>query len=184
MKAKRELDIAVLRSLIDYNPETGEFTWKARGLPCWDAKFAGNRAGHNNRNTGYVHLKLMGRSFKAHRVAFAITHGRWPTNEIDHIDGNGLNNSIANMREATRAENNQNRSRPSSNTSGYVGVGRTLDNMWVAQIRHNGVQHYIGYFDCPKKASEAYQEAKARLHTFSPVPRQNKKPRSGLLLAG
>jgi hypothetical protein len=167
----KQLDIDTLRSLIVYDPETGQFTWKARGVASWDARYAGTLAGRTD-GRGYSQIGLMNRNFMAHRMAWAITHGRWPANDIDHIDGNPSNNRISNLREATRSENTQNRTRHTNNKSGYLGVFWNKQcQKWQAQIMAAGKKRYLGLFDDPRDAHAAYLAAKQNFHTFHPVPR-------------
>lgn len=169
MSKPKEFDIEHLRSLIAYDPETGDLTWLSRGVK--NSKRAGKRAGCLDAH-GYCCVLVMGRSFKAHRIAFALHYGRWPASQIDHIDGDRANNRIANLREATNRENMQNQIRRPSNKSGYVGVDwHARDRKWRAQIRLNGKNHHLGLFDCPREAHAAYLAKKAELHTFNPVPR-------------
>jgi hypothetical protein len=158
-----------LRSLIEYDPDTGRFTWKSRDDPPWDAKWAGKQAGSVGAD-GYWRISLMNQLFQSHRVAFAIAHGRWPTKGIDHIDGCPGNNRLSNLREATNAENQQNRRM--GRKSGYPGVC-WVESMkkWKAQITQNRKLYHLGYFDCPRHAHAAYLAAKARLHTFHSTPK-------------
>jgi hypothetical protein len=172
-KPRIEVDAEQLRLLLSYDPNTGDLTWKKRDLPKWDTRWAGKRAGSIKPN-GYCVVTLMNRKgLRAHRVAWAITHGHWPKNEIDHIDGNPSNNRLSNLREANGSENYQNRVRYLNNKSGYMGVYRhNRVNKWVAQIRFNRKKHYLGMYDCPLEAHAAYLAAKVQLHTFNPVLRE------------
>ena len=96
-----------------------------------------------------------------HRLIMSAPDGL----EVDHIDGDGLNNRKSNLRIATRVENRQNSRRQNNNTSGYKGVcWHKGHSKWRAQIRLNNKRTHLGYFDCPKEAHAAYCEASVRLH--------------------
>lgn len=85
--------------------------------------------------------------------------------QVDHIDGNGLNNRRSNLRAATVAENAHNRKKPANNSSGYKGVHwRKRECKWIARIMVQGVRMYLGHFDDPRSAHEAYCEASKHLH--------------------
>ena len=103
--------------------------------------------------------------------------GRWTTiylhrillgddpRQVDHIDGDGLNNRRSNLRWATHAENQRNSRRAVTNTSGFKGVHwHARDRRWLAQIMLDGRRLHLGYFDCRHAAHRAYCEANARLH--------------------
>lgn len=161
------IPIAVLRERLSYDPETGVLT--ARNGP---------RAGKPVRakgSHGYLVTGLMiggqCRLLLAHRIAFALVHGRWPEAQIDHINGDRLDNRIANLREATDAENRQN-SKQKLGKSGERGVywNRAL-NKWHAQISVRGKQTYIGVFADLAEAREAYLVARRQLYPFQPEPR-------------
>lgn len=150
-----------LRQLLDYDPDTGSLTWKARG-PEWfadGAQTAVRRAaiwnGHHANTPslvranagGYLCGRILGVPVLAHRVAFAHFHGAWPRNEIDHKNGNTTANWIANIRDVSNAENSKNQRKSSANTSGTVGVTWIKkDKRWLANIGHNGSQVVLGRF--------------------------------------
>lgn len=94
-----------------------------------------------------------------HRVIMNAQDGE----QIDHIDGNGLNCTRTNMRKATHSENLRNRGAPKDNTSGYKGVSFRLGR-WRAQIVVNDKQIYLGTFDTPEQAAKAYNEAAVKHH--------------------
>ena len=83
--------------------------------------------------------------------------------DVDHIDGNGLNNTRGNLRGATRSQNNVNSKRPKTNSSGFKGVyPHSQVDKWCAQIGVAGRRVYLGYFDDPRDAARAYNEAALR----------------------
>ena len=80
--------------------------------------------------------------------------------QVDHIDGNGLNNCRSNLRAATKQENGCNRNKQKNNTSGRKGVGWNKQHQkWQAQIQVNGKQIHLGYFDDIEDAVRAYNQA-------------------------
>jgi hypothetical protein len=150
-----------LLSILDYNAETGVFTWlvaKSRRLHIGDV--AGTI---NNREYRMININL--RLYCSHRLAWFYVYKEWPKNQIDHINGIKDDNRISNLRLATNAENNRNKKITKSNTSGYKGVHwNKRKNKWDARIGLNKKRIRIGRFDCPKKAHEAYCEAAEKLH--------------------
>jgi hypothetical protein len=101
----------------------------------------------------------------AHRLAWLWMIGEWPAEEIDHIDGNPLNNRWKNLRLATRGENQFNRGADYTNTSGYKGVTYHKQcRKWVARIGHKRKSYHLGLFETAKTAHAAYCEAAIRLH--------------------
>ena len=85
--------------------------------------------------------------------------------QVDHIDGDGLNNRRSNLRLSTQAENTRNAKRRSDNASGFKGVSWRKDiSKWRADIAFNKKQINLGYFDCPKEAHAAYCAASEKYH--------------------
>jgi hypothetical protein len=156
----------LLRKLLRYEPETGKLFWLARGKhPCasWDSRFEGKEAFTCVGNHGYRHGAVLGKSITAHRVVWAIYYGEWPPFVIDHKDGDRLNNKIANLRSATRSQNNANSKPREGGYSKYKGVTwHKLRNKWMAQIRNGPRKIHLGYFECEKQAYEAYCSAAAQ----------------------
>lgn len=99
------------------------------------------------------------RSERMHRRILKPVGGK----EVDHINGDGLDNRRSNLRIATHAENIRNRKLNSNSTSGYKGVSKRW-NRWRARIKHNGVEYFIGHFDSPEAAAEAYNLKAIELH--------------------
>ena len=111
-------------------------------------------------------VKINQSRFCCHRVVFALNYNKdpWP-NEIDHIDGNSINNRPENLRIATRSENACNKARPQNNTSGRIGVTfckRT--QMWMAQIGLNGKNIFLGRYNKIENAMLAREQAEQKHH--------------------
>ena len=136
-------------------------SWAVAGRGIAKGKPAGSLA-----SDGYWVVKVGRKAHRAHRLAWFLTHGVWPTGEIDHINGDKLDNRLANLRVVDRAGNSQNRRAAMANNShGYLGATWNVQHeRWQAKLMANKVRHHIGYFDSAEQAHAAYMAAKARLH--------------------
>lgn len=115
--------ISRLREFLEYSPETGVFTW----LQSVSNVHAGDVAGHA-RSDGYMTIRVYGRRYYAHQLAWAFTHGVWADGHIDHIDGNPSNNCASNLRAVHPQVNYQNRRNANpSNRSGSSVPGVCFD---------------------------------------------------------
>lgn len=132
-----------LKSILDYDLDTGIFTWKVKKSQV--AK-AGDVAGWEYN--GYREIEIDNKKYKAHRLAWLYVHGEMPKNLIDHIDNNRSNNKISNLREATYQTNSENYKTPKTNKSGVKNVSwyKKL-NKWVVSISVEKTKKTIGYFD-------------------------------------
>lgn len=149
-----------LNELLEYNKETGEFTWKKDRSRL--AK-KGQRAGCDD-GTGYWTINIKGKPWKAHRLVFILHTGSYP-NCIDHINGNKADNRWENLRPATRGQNNQNQSMRSDNTSGFKGVYYLKRNKkWAAQVTVDGEQKYLGLYPSEFEAGEVAMKARQYHH--------------------
>ena len=158
----------VLRSFLAYEPSTGVFTWLVN-------RRAGAKAGDiagcpavNRRGANRWRILLLGKRYAAHRLAFFYVHERWPAEEIDHINGDPLDNRICNLREVSRHENAMNlRKARSDSTSQLIGAMRTRggSGRWRSAIRVAGNRIELGEFDTAEEAHAAYVAAKRQLHS-------------------
>ncbi len=173
MAEREALTAAYVRSILHYDPETGEFRWKERTPDMfasgtrpaqwrcrnWNSKNAGAGANCIDPN-GYGRIRICGRDYRAHRLAWLWMTGGWPENDIDHVNLIKSDNRFANLREATKSQNLANIRMFKTNTSGYKGVSWfSQTGKWVAHIRLAGKSKNLGYFNTIEDAAGAYSRA-------------------------
>lgn len=148
-------DIAHLRQHFHYDAETGKL-YKLVGHEC---------AG------GYQRISFNGRLFQAHRLAWAIAHGKWPEDLIDHINGDRSDNRLSNLRDVSARVNLQNERKARKNSrSGLLGASWSkVTKRWAARIHYDGKHRHLGYFDTPQEAHAAYLAAKRLFHTGNTI---------------
>ena len=148
-----------LREHLKYCPDTGKFTRLIK--PNNRAKM--EETGYINK-LGYVQIRVDGKRYYAHRLAFFFMNEEIPE-MVDHIDGNPSNNSWSNLRAATPAQNTYNRKLSLNNKSGVKGVcwNKSL-NKWQAGIKFKGKQLHIGVFETIDAAAEAVRIKRLALH--------------------
>lgn len=169
-----------LAECFTYDKNTGLLTWQVRrpaehfkdtrGMAVYKRVCSGRSAGSINIKTGRLsNVSIAGKAFAVHRIIWKLIYGYDSTKFIDHIDRNPLNNRLDNLREATAAENMHNRSINKNNSTGFKGV--TYDKFkkkWCAKIYINCSAKWLGFFESPEKAHEAYcAEAKKLFGAFS-----------------
>lgn len=163
-----------LRQLLRYEPETGKLFWRPRPVEMfknkqaygmWNTRYAGEEAFTTINNLGYRKGTLLGRTYLAHRVIWAVHQGEWPSDQLDHADSDKLNNRIGNLREATASENMRNQGTQKSNKSGYKGVSWSARaTAFQAYIRAEGRRIFLGYHATAEAAHAAYCEAAKKYH--------------------
>jgi|GEM_PF-1046918 len=152
MPADPLLSQGEVKGRFDYNPETGIFIDRATG------KVAGTP-----NAAGYLMVRLGGKNIGLHRVAFLWMLGHYPSNMVDHANGDTSDNRWANLRPATARQNQQNR-RPSDANFGYKGVKRGRHGRWTATIVVYGkIQQIPGSFESAYAAHQAYRAVATRL---------------------
>ncbi len=158
-----ELDVARLREVLDYSPETGEFSWRVRlGPMCKFDKPAGVI------KSQYRRIAIDGRSYTASHLAWLHFYGTPPSALIDHKNGNAHDNRIENLREATPSQNCMNQGRNPRNTTGFKGVARFNKKYqrakFRAHIRFEGKRIFLGLFHTAEAAYEVYCAKARELH--------------------
>jgi len=145
----------------DYNPETGVITNKVhRGSRSREGKKVGSL------KRGYLRFRFRNASYSTHRLAYFLHTGIDPEEKsIDHIDGNPSNNKFSNLRLATLRQNNANKKKRKTNTSGVTGVCWRKDvNKWKARIMVLNKSFDLGLFDDFGKAVAVRITAEHKFH--------------------
>lgn len=158
---KTKITIERLKEVITYNAETGEFTWlvslNGRAKP-------GDSAG-NISVLGYRRIGIDRRCYKASRLAIFYMTGKWPEFDVDHINGDSTDDRYCNLRDVPTVVNLQNQRRAKSNNKSTGALGVVRDgSRFRAQIKAGGKRHELGAFPTIAEASQAYIEAKRKLH--------------------
>ena len=146
-----------LISLLHYDPLTGVFTALVDTGKWRSGRVVGTTNGY-----GYRQICVRGKVYLAHRLAWLYEYGDFPQGGLDHINHDRSDNRIVNLREATQAQNHQNRS---AVTGAYQ---RKKDGKWIAQIKVARKCQHLGVFDTREEAHAAYRVAKKLFHTFHP----------------
>ena len=168
MATKSLPDPELLRNLLEYDPATGSLTWRERDQKHfkvashalnWNKRYAGKFVCLQRHNAGYRCILLYNKKYLAHRVIWAVVHGQWPTNQIDHINGVRDDNRLCNLRAATYSQNSKNSAVRKDNKSGFPGVHWVPRvDRWSARISVKGKWVMLGYF---KKFDDAVAARKS-----------------------
>ena len=150
-----------LKEYMDYEPDTGVFTWKrhrsqtaTKGtqVKCKDPK-------------GYIILGWNRRNYRAHHIAWWWITGEMPGGELDHINNIRHDNRFSNLRKASSTQNNHNKLKPVTNTSGVKGVNwHKYRGAWAARITVDGARIQLGYFTDLESAEKIIRAAREKLH--------------------
>lgn len=148
------LSFSEVTARLSYCPDSGEFRWKTARVGARVGTVAGTIG------NGYRQVVLRGRTYGAHRIAWLLMTGVWPSEQVDHINRDRSDNRWNNLRIASNAQNAHNSGRRSDNTSGFKGVGWDgKRQLWRADIKLPGVRKHLGMFRDPAEAHMAYAAA-------------------------
>ena len=144
-----------LREVLRYDPDSGLFYWRDQAGRK-SSKPAGCLRQQKSTWIVYRRIRIDRRLHYAHRLAWMYEHGEWPSGSLDHIDRDGTNNRLENLRIATQSQNNANSTaRAASGFKGVYAVGRR----WRARIKVAGQNRSLGTFATAEAAGNAYAEA-------------------------
>jgi hypothetical protein len=150
-----------LKEILNYDPDTGIFTWinpvKKTMINC----VAGSLTVQ-----GYKVITIKRKNYAAHRLAWLYMNGKFPNKFIDHINTIKSDNKLSNLRDVSRIENGQNQIKAhKNNKSGLLGVTWYANtSSWVAKIKNNNKLIHLGYFKNPELAHQVYLKAKREIH--------------------
>jgi len=147
-----------LKLLLNYEPSTGVFTWKVSRGSVKPGKIANNRD-----KDGHVRIRVNGRLYFAHALAWLYMKGGWPVGEVDHIDLIKDNNAWSNLRLATHQQNSHNQEARRNNKLGVKGVCIS-QGRYEAKIEHRRKTIHLGRYITLEEAKAAYDEAASILH--------------------
>jgi hypothetical protein len=162
--AERETEevAAEARRLFFYHAETGLILRRC----YWMGKNVGEEAGTQRTDADgmtYRSVSIKYKIFMSHRVAWLLHYGRWPAMQIDHKDGDGLNNRIGNLSEVTNKQNAMNQKLNAKNSSGVTGVRwHKLAKKWTARIVQDQREIYLGLFESFEDAVRARKDAESK----------------------
>ena len=157
---RRSVDIDIVRAAFRYDPRSGHLTWI--GV---NRRMVGKRAGY--AAVRYRKVCVGGVRMFEHRVIWALVYGEWPAAEIDHIDRDGHNNRIENLRAVHREENCANRGVFKNNRLGVACVKEVKPGSFQARIQSGGNRVTLGTFQTLEAATDAVREAKRTLSGVS-----------------
>lgn len=171
MRCDMNLTQSQVKELLDYDPETGVFTWRARPperfskmqtCRMWNSKFAGKRAGTttgDSKGYRFRRIRIDWALYQEHHLAWLYMTGQAPPDQIDHIDRDATNNKFENLALSSNQQNMLNKSKYSNNASGHNGVHWSKSKKtWHAYGRVGGRQVHLGYFNDLEDASKAASE--------------------------
>lgn len=147
-------DSEMIRNALDYDPATGVIRWKDIPSNPRRGKIAGSKT-----NTGYLSIMIGKRvRFFAHRAAWFLHHGKWPSGVIDHINRNRADNRIENLRDVPQFMNSHN-----VDDSFYTGSWIDGRGNYRVEITNQGQRINIGSFKTEAEAIAAYKTARKLL---------------------
>lgn len=151
-----------LKSILDYNPETGEFRWKVRRGKAT----IGSLAGAINPRYGYRAISIDNKLYRASRLAWFYQYKTWPSKDIDHINRDRDDNSIANLRDVSRSVNLKNTKVRKDNSTGYKGVHIQKNGRYHAYANFGGKRKNLGYFTTLQEAVTATKKNEEEFKSF------------------
>lgn len=143
-----------LVKLFKYDKETGDLWYLVGG----EYKLVRSKARHKSIRNVYYRVNVMGKHYFAHRIIWLINYGKFPEEVVDHIDGNGLNNRLENLRSVSNTKNSRNCRLSKNNTTGVNGVWKN-GNKYVAEIMVDRKKISLGSYCTIEEARDARKAA-------------------------
>lgn len=163
-----DLSQSRVRRLFNYDHENGGLIWCNRPISdfsteahqrAWNTKYSGKQAGTYSPRLNSVIVGIDGKSHRVHRLVWFWHYGEWPTMQIDHINGNGNDNHIVNLRDVSCSENHKNMPLAKNSRTQIIGVRLHPDGRWIAEIKVGTKNLYLGCFSDIRMAAAARKAA-------------------------
>ena len=161
-----------LRDCLAYDPESGVLTWlerpenhfsNLRAHRTFMVRWAGKPAG-SLTTQGYLIVSLFGSSYLAHRLAWAIHYGAWPTKCVDHINCVKDDNRLCNLRDVESKVNDLGRAKYRTNSSGVTGIAwLQASKKWKVTVGFRGKKYYLGLYRDLEEAIQVREQANKEL---------------------
>ena len=152
--------LSEVRRRLSANVDRGTLTWidATASHPRLNGKEAGTLRPTSRGNKSYWHVKFNGKAIKRSHLIFFFSTGRWPTLQIDHINGDSSDDRACNLREATQQQNSWNHKSRKKDSSCAMGVRKLPSGRFQARITKDQRSHAIGSFLTHEEAVSAYQQ--------------------------
>jgi len=150
-----------VKDTFEYDPDTGVCTWKIYRLKAAPGEPIDERYVYKD---GYIVISLKNKAHMLHRLIWLWMTGDWPKNQIDHLNGDKLDNRWENLKDVTQHQNLCNKGAYKKESPEPTGVRKEGKNTWSAILTVQGTQMNLGRFDDPEKAHNAYLQAKLLFH--------------------
>ena len=158
---REDLTQQIFKKHFTYDPCTGEMV-RVRRYDSYGKEFECHIVVNRTNNRGYYWCNVFGKMFLAHRLAWLYMTGEHPSDEIDHINGNRLDNRWSNLRSVSAFDNARNQGERVDNTSGCRGVTRNGSG-WLVRISQNGIRYHLGTYNTIGEAIAVRKQAEKDL---------------------
>lgn len=156
-----KLSLNYVNEIFTYNKELGKLYWNIKKQKVKIGSEVGTII--YRKSNSYLYVRVENKLYAVHRIIWFIENGKWPSDQIDHIDGDGLNNKIENLRDVRQSANMRNRKMSSNNKTGGTGV--TIRKSKLKGLRYrseivdnNGKNIHLGTFDTLEEAILARED--------------------------
>lgn len=144
-----------LKEILQYNENTGIFTWLKKTTNCIHNRIVVGSVAGSVSKRGYLQIVINNKRYFSHRLAWLYVYGKYPNNNIDHINGITNDNRIENLRDVTQRTNSQNRK--THRKGSLVGSSYCKKrNKWRSTIYFNRKRYHLGYFETALEAHNIY----------------------------
>ena len=155
--SKQSIDYLARRISVDIHQGIVRWIDATKYHSRLNGRCAGSKRLGTSNGKYYWHVKIDGIPLKRSHIVFLFANGRWPSDQIDHINGNSLDDRIENIREVTHTQNAWNHKGRTKSSGLPMGVRQMPSGKYQARITCNKKVYQIGSFCSLEQAVSAYQ---------------------------